>query len=372
MPIDSNVEKVTFKEAKELISAALEANQAVMLIGDPGVGKSALAAEVAKEVDLPLETLIGSTLDATDVGGLPTVSDTHGVRRYPLPAIKAGCTSARLLFLDELATSGSAVQAAMLRLTLERVAGDDKLHPDTRVILATNPEEQSPGGMPLSAPLIGRVVFVHLLPTSEEVTNHFETFGNANGSAFEKAFASEAADFVACAKAAPDLLEISVPDKASGGNIPWGSPRAWERALRLRAQIEVRGSSARAKRAATAGSVGRGQAAAYSAFLDVRGSLPAVDVIAADPQNAMVPGDDPSKRNLRIAAVSLLPRVAERNSWAAWIWAARLDPEMRAVAARILLTKPESLRTAKFAKEGSLARIKLLAMIGGAVAKANE
>lgn len=96
MPIDANVEKVSFQGAKELVVAALSCDQPVMLIGDPGVGKSALAALVAKDLGLPLETLIGSTLDATDVGGLPTVSDKHGVRRYPLPAVKAACAAPRL------------------------------------------------------------------------------------------------------------------------------------------------------------------------------------------------------------------------------------------------------------------------------------
>src|SRR5207248_8810483 len=60
----------------------------------------------------------------------------------PRPA-RVGAAAVRaergLLFLDELTTAPPAVQAAMLRVVLERVVGDVTLPPAVRVVAAANP-----------------------------------------------------------------------------------------------------------------------------------------------------------------------------------------------------------------------------------------
>src|SRR5204862_102481 len=65
-----------------------------------------------------------------------------------------------VLFLDELSTAPPAVQAALLRVVLERAVGDLTLPDQVAVVAAANPPEQAADGWDLSAPLANR--FCHL------------------------------------------------------------------------------------------------------------------------------------------------------------------------------------------------------------------
>lgn len=367
MPIHPSVPKVNMSQAHDAIVAALEANVGCMLIGDPGVGKSALARDVSTSLGTNLGTLIGSTLDPTDVGGLPVVRvDGKGIDRIPLTLIQRLCRSPGILFLDEIACAPPAVQAAMLRLILERVAGDEELHPDTRVIAATNPPEQSPGGSDLSAPLIGRVMLLHLRPTHDEVINYFEdVLGGTPGR-----LANEALDFAATARCAGELLEIDIPESAVSGNVPWGAPRAWERVVRLKAVLEDKTPKG-VVRAAVAGNVGLPLATTYSAILDLRGNLPSIDEICRDPEGARMPED----KKHQIGAVGLIARVAERDMWAGYIYANRLGAELRAACGKMLGKKkgqqPGDIEqnNSPHRKKGALARLDILKSIPRATVK---
>lgn len=356
MAIHNSVPKVTMAQCRDAIVAAMSANVATLLIGDPGVGKSALANEVAATLGTSLETLIGSTLDPTDVGGLPVVRvDGKGIDRVPLSLIRKLCREPGILFLDEIACAPPAVQSAMLRLILERVAGDEKLHPETRVIGATNPAEQSPGGSELSAPLIGRVMLLHLRPSADEVLSFFMALGE-DGTALR----NEAVDFAVTCAVAPELLQIDIPEHAQQGNVPWGAPRAWERVCRVRAQLE--GANQRLLMAVTAGSIGTELANTYRGIQEVREHLPSVDQILSDPKGTRVPED----RKHQIGAIGLVARVAERDAWAAYIYAARLLPELRAAGGKLLARKKVTGEgsgdsdTSPFLKDGKLARLEIL------------
>lgn len=57
---------------------------------------------------------------------------------------------------DEISTAPPAVQAALLRVVLERVVGDLELPDGVAVIAAANPPEQAAGGWDLSATISRR------------------------------------------------------------------------------------------------------------------------------------------------------------------------------------------------------------------------
>lgn len=347
---------VNFSQGMAAAQIAVEARQPVLLIGDPGVGKTALARALAEVVKRPLVTLLGSTIDPTDVGGIPAVIEKT-VRRLPLEAIRACCDGPAILFLDELSCAPLPVQAALLRLFLERVAGDNVLHPDTYVIAAANPPEQAPGGFEISAPLMGRVAALWLRPTEDEVLNYFLDMGE-EGSPLRQ----EAQDFALTAKFSGDLLQIDIPNGCASGQRPWAAPRAWERAVRIRAAAGKLLDNP-ATHALVAGSVGADAATAYRALLDLRKKVPSVEDIANAPEKSAVPDD----LQLQLAALGLIPRVANINTWSAWIYASRLRPEYAAACARTLLQKKDSPVTAPHAKAGMKARIAMapLCQMGG-------
>lgn len=377
-----DIPTVNFRNAMDLLRIAMAANQTVLLIGDPGVGKSAICSVVAQEIGYGdnFHTLLGSTLDPTDVGGLPMRTDVldnaTGVKvgdkviRVPLEEIYACSVKPGVLFLDEISAAPGPVQAAMLRLILERVAGNVKLHPETRIVAACNPPEQAPAGFELSAPLMGRMSVINFRPQDDEVIEYLRTLGSSEtgASALDKAINEEASLFAAVANVTPELLQIEIPKHCVNGGQPWASPRSCERMIRARAAATVLGMDplSDAVYAITAGSMGERAATVYSGVVRMITELPSVDEIVANPANCACPED----KAKQVAALGLMGRIAQKNLWAAYIYALRLKKEFSLAAHKALvpMAKFQPPITDKLTKEGIRARAKLSAMVGGPAA----
>ena len=143
--------------AVEALGVAVAARVPVLLWGAPGTGKTSAIRAMAQTMGLPCETVIASIREPSDFAGLPIVVG-DGVRFAP-PAWARRLAEAGhgLLFLDELSTAPPAVQAALLRVVLERVVGDLTLPDAVAVVAAANPPEQAADGWDLSAPLANRL-----------------------------------------------------------------------------------------------------------------------------------------------------------------------------------------------------------------------
>src|SRR5918911_3498866 len=111
----------------EALAVAVSARVPVLLWGSPGTGKTSAVSALGHALGWPVEVVIGSIREPSDFAGLPVVID-GAVRLAPPVWAQRLCEAERgLLFLDELTTAPPAVQAAMLRVVLERVVGDVRL-----------------------------------------------------------------------------------------------------------------------------------------------------------------------------------------------------------------------------------------------------
>lgn len=120
---------------------------AVLMRGSTGIGKSAIAASVAKDLGVDLIDVRGSTMTEGDVGGYPDLEGMkdNKVMTFCMPSwfVKA-CNEPVVLFLDELNRSLPQVQQSFFQIVLDRELGNDvngkpyRLHKDTRVIAAVN------------------------------------------------------------------------------------------------------------------------------------------------------------------------------------------------------------------------------------------
>src|SRR4051794_16782987 len=108
---------------------------------------------MAEGMGWPCETVIAAIREPSDFAGLPIVS--HDEVRFAPPrwAQRLAASGKGVLFLDEISTAPPAVQAALLRVVLERVVGDLPLPDGVVVIAAANPPEQAADGWDLAAPL---------------------------------------------------------------------------------------------------------------------------------------------------------------------------------------------------------------------------
>jgi MoxR-like ATPase len=164
------------KLAKEAIGIALKADVPTLLWGYPGVGKSRFVESLGAALGFKVFTIIGSTLDPTDIRGLPyrTESGTQFERPYFL---KVAAAEPSLVFLDEITAAPPAVWAALLRLILERAVDDFKLHPQTRILGAGNPSEMTGLGFELSLPMANRFVHLQFQPPAPKPIAHYFRFG---------------------------------------------------------------------------------------------------------------------------------------------------------------------------------------------------
>ena len=148
----------------EALALAVAARVPVLLWGSPGTGKTSVVRSLAGAYGLPAETVIASIREPSDFAGLPIVHHDGTYPRVdfapPRWAQRLAAAGEGVLFFDEISTAPPAVQAALLRVVLERTVGDLELPAGVAVVAAANPPEQAASGWELSAPLANR--FCHL------------------------------------------------------------------------------------------------------------------------------------------------------------------------------------------------------------------
>lgn len=362
---------------RQLHAAALVGN-APLLVASPGVGKSSICRPLARALNLRLVPLIGTTLDGSDVGGLPYVQEGE-VRRLVLRALRDCCAEPCLLVIEELTCLPDDVKATLLDVLWSRHVGDgDPLHPQTVIVAVTNPIEQAPNASEPAASLVNRFApIVAMRPGIDEVAGYFAHVlgaepGDESPEIAELPAIDDAAreriaergrawyrDWSATLTGKSSGIVVFDPDDAScNEGKPWGSPRAWEYALRAAGALEVLGEIAGDSPAdiaddieiALAGTVGKESARAYLALRKLRELYDSPAETAKSPDTARLP-EEPGQQ---VGALSLIDEVARIDAYAAWVFTARLVPELAQVAAHGLLKRKVNNRS-KWARAGQAA-----------------
>ena len=144
----------------KVLNQLVEAGVPTLVWGPPGVGKTALIRSLTQRRGWRLVEIIASLHDPTDFNGLPVLH--NGSVRFAPPdwVYQFEESGQGILFLDELTTAPPTVQAALLRLVLERKVGAHSLPAGVRVVAAANPPEMAANGWELAPPLANR--FAHL------------------------------------------------------------------------------------------------------------------------------------------------------------------------------------------------------------------
>lgn len=130
----------------------------LLIWGSPGGGKSSSVIRAAKSRGIHIETLIASTLEPSDIGGIPYRVDNR--MEFAPPVFFTRLKPGSILFLDEITTTHPSMQAPLLKLILDKKAGDFQLPEGVRIIAAANPPDQAAGGWELSPPLANRLLHV--------------------------------------------------------------------------------------------------------------------------------------------------------------------------------------------------------------------
>lgn len=212
----------------------------VFIWGKPGVGKSSFI-EALAQPDFPVLTLVASIHDPTDFSGLPVFKDDKVHYAPPAWLDLFAQHGQGILFLDELTTAPPSVQAALLRVVLERRIGFHALPKGVRVVAAANPTDMMVGGWELSPPLRNR--FVHIqwdLPLEVFVVGLTDGFVKGTLSAIsagqhQKLLVEWKTKIAAFLQQMPEALHGNMEES----RFAFASPRSWDNLAALLATCEI-------------------------------------------------------------------------------------------------------------------------------------
>ncbi|MEV4575334.1 ATP-binding protein [Nonomuraea jabiensis] len=325
---------------REAVAVAVAANLPVILWGAPGTGKTSSVLALGARLGLPVEVVVGSIREPSDFSGLPVLRDGGTWFAPPRWAERLAEAGHGLLFLDELTTAPPAVQAAMLRVVLERTVGDLTLPDEVRIVAAANPPDQAADGWDLSAPLANRLIHLHWQVEAADIAEGFAT-----GFAVPEPAPAPGPEAVARARALvgaflrvrPELV-LAVPDSPERAGRGWPSPRSWEMAARAVAACEGGKADGEVLAELVLGAVG--EAAGFELISWLR------DLDLPDPQTLLTDPHAPLPTRVdRLYAVlgAVVSHVLADGSPQAWeqAWTvvarvARTAPDVAAGAARSL------------------------------------
>ncbi|WP_412078893.1 AAA family ATPase [Streptomyces xanthophaeus] len=335
----------------EALTLAVAADLPVLLWGEPGIGKTASLTQLAESLDLPLTTVIASVHEPSDFSGLPVVGDDPAEQGVPMAppdwAVRLVRAGRGLLFLDELSTAPPAVQAALLRLVLERRIGSLQLPPGVRIVAAANPRSSAADGWELSPPLANRFVHLQWIHDQEVVVRGLGgTWPRATLPRLDPGKLAPAVDFARRAvcgllAARPTLVHRLPSGEARRGGA-WPSPRSWEMTLRLIAFATAAGSARDVLSLLVRGTVGDGPGLELLAGLD-RMDLPDPEALLADPAGAVLPERGDLRQAVLDGVVAAVRKRPEKSRWdAAWALLVRAletgAPDLVVVPATTLAT----------------------------------
>jgi hypothetical protein len=337
------VDQIDVQSVGEALSISVEAGVPVLLWGSPGTGKTSVVRALGEALGWPTEVVIGSIREPADFAGLPVVIDGAVQMAPPLWARRLAASDCGLLFLDELTTAPPAVQAAMLRVVLERVVGDLALPSGVRVVAAANPPEEAADGWQLSAPLANRLVHLDWPVDAKSVASGI-SMGFTPPPRFDGQQPTEAQTLAVRAAVGAFLevrpaLVLQVPAAADQAGRGWPSPRSWESVARLLAACDAVGASEDARMLLVIGAVGEGAGIEFLSWL-ANMDLPDPEAVLADPDGFELPERSDRAFAVLTAVAAVAIARGDGESWsAAWRVVARVAekaPDVATLAARSL------------------------------------
>ena len=150
---------MNFIETLKSVDLVLTTGEVPLVVGESGIGKTALAKKLAYENNWSLIVIDGNLLKEGEIGGLPTVesyvvNNSNGEETVKKTTVYAVHTKLReideelskgrnvLLFIDEINRCEHTVQQELMNLILNREINGYKLSDEVKILAAMNPSSK--------------------------------------------------------------------------------------------------------------------------------------------------------------------------------------------------------------------------------------
>ena len=150
---------MNFIETLKSVDLVLATNEVPLVVGESGIGKTALAKKLAKENNWSLVVIDGNLLKEGEIGGLPTIesyttTNSNGEKIENKITVYAVHNKLReideeiakgksvLLFIDEINRCEHTVQQELMNLILNREINGYKLDENVKILAAMNPSSK--------------------------------------------------------------------------------------------------------------------------------------------------------------------------------------------------------------------------------------
>jgi len=266
-------------QAASMIARFLRARLVPMIVGSPGIGKSSIAQQVAKDFGLKLIDVRLAQCEPTDLCGFPRITGNRAgyvpMDTFPLEGdtVPEGYNGWLILF-DELTSATPVIQAASYKILLDRMVGNYKLHTNVALMAAGNLESDNAIVQPMSTALQSRLVHLQLEADPTEWVNW----------ASDKGLDHRITSFI---NFKPSNLYTFTPDHTDK---TYASPRTWEFTNRI---LKVVSEGDKDLLPMLAGTLSEGVAREFLAFCKIHTQIPQIPQIVANPDKAKVP-EEPS------------------------------------------------------------------------------
>ena len=314
--------EATATQTISILNASAQAGVPVMLVGEPGVGKTAMLNAWSRENGYgePI-VLLGSTMDPTDAAGVPFPDKTHTYTEYLAPVWQKLATDGKphVVFLDEFSNTSRATQSSLLKLLGERLFANGEKLPDNVVLVgAMNPETSAVDYNQLGVAMCNRVLFVPYAPSAAEfyegmLGGWFEDYDALP--AVERAWRKRVVGFL---KQKPNMIqhkvdELSIESAAYENEetassdsekeimrSAWASPRSWDNLCRVLGSLPLEPEVSSIQERIIGGMVGRRAQVEFCDWVHSQSQIDPFDAIK-----------NPEKLNWNVSEMTSLDSMSE-------------------------------------------------------------
>ncbi|GIW77870.1 MAG: ATPase AAA [Phycisphaerae bacterium] len=277
------------KNIPELFEISRVSGVPAFLWSVPGVSKTSQIEKICEALDIKLFTLVGSTVDPTDVVG-HYVADFKGdvlEMKQSVPRIYKILRDGGVLFLDEFNNTSEEIMAVFLRILDSGRIGEYQLKTIT-IIGAGNPPEMAPNAVPLPASIKSRFFHVFVEPSFSDLYDYvkkkedgekesFVPFQKPTEEEFLKTFK------VAAEWAATNSMEVESTEKEEKTECGILNFRTLEYASRILAVCEKNKVSENLSIEFLYGCIGNSASSLFNFFRDRK--LPSLEEVLSNPES---------------------------------------------------------------------------------------